>query len=58
MNTIPVEKSNSICVRFGHLAANSCSTVCVINSIGSSIYRNVGPKRIAIKDKRESNEPT
>lgn len=55
---LPVEKSRSICVKFGHLADNSCKTVCVISSIGNSMYRKVGPKRIAIRDSRESNEPT
>ena len=32
-----VLKSNSMCVKLGHFALNSCSTVCVINSMGSSI---------------------
>lgn len=38
-----VEKSRSMCVRFGHLLANSCSTVCVMSSMGSSMYRNEAP---------------
>lgn len=34
---IPVEKSISILVKLGHLADNSCNTVCVISSMGSSM---------------------
>lgn len=55
---VPVEKSNNMCVKLGHLAANSCKTVCVINSIGNSMYRNVGPNRTEIKANKDSNEPT
>lgn len=40
---IAVEKSSNMCVRLGHLFANSCSTVCVISSIGNSMYLNDAP---------------
>ena len=38
-----VEKSKSMCVKFGHLLANSCKTVCVMSSMGSSMYLREGP---------------
>ena len=47
-NCIAVEKSNSILDRLIHLFANSWRTVWVINSIGNSMYRKDGPKRIEI----------
>lgn len=40
-----VLKSSNMCVRLGHLLASSCRTVCVISSMGSSMYRRDGPKR-------------
>lgn len=58
MGTIPVEKSNNICVKFGHFAANSCSTVCVINSIGNSMYRSDAANRTEINDNSDSSDPT
>lgn len=44
-------------VKLGHLAASSCSTVCVINSIGSSMYLSEGPNLIEINAKSDSKDP-
>lgn len=54
---LPVLKSSSMWVKFGHFAASSCRTVCVISSIGSSIYRSDGPNLIDINASKDSREP-
>lgn len=41
-----VEKSSSMWVRLGHLLLSSCSTVWVMSSMGSSMYRSDGPNRM------------
>lgn len=56
-NSLPVLKSSNMWVKLGHFAASSCKTLCVINSIGSSMYLSDGPNRIDMSAKSDSSEP-
>lgn len=49
-----VEKSSKMCVKFGHLDANSCRTVWVINSMGNSRYLRVWLNLWLIKKKKRN----
>ena len=53
-NCIAVEKSSRRYVKLIHLFDNSCKTVCVISSMGSSIYCSVEPILCERSEKKRS----